>query len=665
MQLQDQLEEAADGHRPAIFLSYSRSDLERSRPVIALLENAGFDVWWDGRLEGGENFLATTENALESADCVVVLWSQTSVASHWVRDEAQRGRERGCLVPLSLDGTMAPLGFRQFQLLDIAGWSGDPMADEAQRILAAVRSRSGQNAPDLAVHTPLHSPPSEPAASAAPTGSPALSRRNVLIGGVGIAGVAALAAGWATGLFAPSAAGAVSMVVLPFANLTGDETKLWFSNGLSNELRSVLVRNPRLRVAAPTSSSVIAGEDEFAIGRKLGVEHILRGSVQRDSTRMRVSAELVRIDGGLVRWAETYDRAVEDIFALQSDIAETVALSLVAEIASEEETRTSIAAQQDIGGTANIAAYEAFLRGRALADLSAGAESDRSALAQFDAAITADPDYAAAHAMRAKMLSALANTASDSAEVARLFAAAIAAGERALALEERLAQGHLALGFALNNGQLNRAAALPHYRAAEKLAQGEADAMRDVAMFYAYGAEQDTAVRMIDQVIALDPLNARAFRTAGYVNLLARDYDAVIAHMERALELNPNIVSAHFAVANARLIQGDAAAALTAARAEPVAVFALTASAVAAHKLGDIQSADAALAQLLAQYGSASKYQQAQVWAQRGDKAKALSALEEGYALRDPGLLFARNDPLLDPLRTEARFADLLSRLSS
>lgn len=126
----------------SVFLSYARSDIDRARSVIALLESAGFDVWWDGRLEGGENYLATTETALESADCVVVLWSQTSVASSWVRDEAQRGRERGCLVPLSLDGTIAPLGFRQVQLLDISDWQGAPGSPEAERILVAVRAKA-------------------------------------------------------------------------------------------------------------------------------------------------------------------------------------------------------------------------------------------------------------------------------------------------------------------------------------------------------------------------------------------------------------------------------------------------------------------------------------------------------------------------------------------
>ena len=196
MVTRDTAQDRQNGGPPSVFVSYSRGDLDRARPVIALLEGAGFDVWWDGRLEGGENYLATTETALETAGCVVVLWSQTSVASHWVRDEAQRGRERGCLVPLSLDGTMAPLGFRQFQLLDIAGWSGDPAADEAARILVAVRNMSGEAGASAAA-----SPMPVAAAMRASTpagGRPALSRRALMIGGAGMAGAAALAAGRAT-----------------------------------------------------------------------------------------------------------------------------------------------------------------------------------------------------------------------------------------------------------------------------------------------------------------------------------------------------------------------------------------------------------------------------------------------------------------------------------
>ncbi len=650
----------APGQRPLLFVSYSRTDLARARPVIDLLDQAGFDVWWDGRLEGGENYLQSTETALETCACVVVLWSATSVASHWVRDEAQRGRERGCLVPLTIDGTMAPLGFRQFQLLDISAWDGRADSAEAARILVAVRARLGgeTGAPATA---PLPPPPPQPPAPK----TPALSRRTLMIGGVGGAAAIGLAGAWQFGLFGSPASAATSMVVMPFANETGDPDKKFFSDGLARELRTVLSRNPRLKVAAPTSSSAIADEDDFEIGRKLGVGSILRGSVQRDDARVRVTAELVEIKGGLVRWAETYDRALESIFVLQSEIAETVALSLVAEVAGDAEAKQAAAAQGEIGGTRSVAAYEAFLRGVALYDVSAGEETDRAALAQFEKAIAEDPGYAAAHAYRSTMLAAIANNvASGQGESRQLFDGAVAAAERAIALEKRLARGHLALGFALANGRLDRAGAATHYRAAEQLAPGDADVLRAVASFLAYGADVAQAGRMIDKVLELDPLNARAFRSAGYVSLFARDYPAVVSRMERALALNPSLASAQFGIAVARLMQGDAAGALEAAELEAGQAYALTVIAVAKQKLDDRAGSDAALAQLVLEYDD-SHYQQAEVHAQRGDVPAALAKLEEAHAKRDPGLLWLRNDPLLDPLRSEAQFKDLLSRLGS
>lgn len=642
---------AGGSPRPLLFVSYSRTDLARARPVIDLLEGAGFDVWWDGRLEGGENYLQTTETALETAQCVVVLWSATATQSHWVRDEAQRGRERGCLVPLTIDGTMAPLGFRQFQLLDINGWDGRANSPEAARILVAVRARIGGETPRPA-----------PASGPMPQVS-ALSRRSLVIGGVGFAAVAGGLGAWRPGLFGSPASAATSMVVMPFANETGGPDKKFFSDGLARELRSILARNPRLQVAAPTSSTAIAGEDDFAIGRKLGVGSILRGSVQRDNARVRVTAELVEIEGGTVRWAETYDRAIADVFAVQSEIAQTVALSLVAEVATDREAQAAAAAQADIGGTKSVPAYEAFLRGVALYDISAGAETDRAALAQFDAAVAADPDYAAAHAMRSTMLGALANNAADDrTEARKLFDEAIAAAERSLAIEKRLPRAHLAIGFALSNGRLDRVGAEPHYTAAEQFAPGDADVLRSVAVFLAYGSEQTRAERMIAKALELDPLNARAFRAAGFVSLFARNYPEVVTRMERALALNPSIASAPFGIAIARLMLGDATAALKAAEAEAGEAYALTATAIARHRLGNSAGSDAALAQLVSGFLD-SHYQQAEIHAQRGAIPEALGQLEKAFMQRDPGLLWLRNDPLLDPLRQEPAFRSLLSRL--
>ncbi len=660
-------DDISSGTGPRLFVSYSRSDLDRARPVIALLEQAGFDAWWDGRLEGGENYLQTTENALETADCVVVLWSATSTQSHWVRDEAQRGRERGCLVPLTIDGTIAPLGFRQFQLLDVSDWDGSPESTEAVRILVAVRAKAGgqSDASPVAPTPVLPTSVSAPAQTPVQTPAFALSRRTLMVGGVGAVAAAGTLGAWQFGLFGSRASAAISMVVLPFANETGDPAKKYFSDGLARELRSILARNPRLKVAAPTSSSAIETEDDFAIGRKLGVGHILRGSVQRDTARVRVTAELVAIKDGLVRWAETYDRALEDVFAVQSEIAETVALSLVAEVATDSEAQAAAAAQKDIGGTQSVAAYEAFLRGMALYDLSSGEETDRAALVQFDAAAGEDPNYAAAHAMRSTMLAAVANNVGGGQDDSRkLFDQAIAAAQKAVAIEKRLARGHLALGFALNNGRLDRTAATPHYRAAEELAPGDADVLRAAASFHAYGPQVALAQTMIAGVLELDPLNARAFRSAGYIALFARDYASVVSNMNRALTLNPSLASAQFGIAIARLMQGDAAGALKAAATEQGQAYGLTAVAIAKHKLGDAAGSDAALAQLGSAFDD-SYYQQAEVHAQRGNLAEALSRLEASYRLRDPGLLWIRNDPLLDPLRSQPAFKDLLIRLGS
>lgn len=655
----DSGDNTATDARPLLFVSYSRGDLDRARPVIDLLDAAGFDVWWDGRLEGGENFLQTTETALETAACVVVLWSATSVASHWVRDEAQRGRERGCLVPLTIDGTMAPLGFRQFQLLDISGWDGKPASPEAARILVAVRAKLGGD------QTPAGTPLAAAASVAPARPALALSRRGMLAGGAGVAVAAGGLGAWQFGLLGSPASAAISMVVMPFANETGDPDKKYFSDGLARELRAVLARNPRLRVAAPTSSSAIAGEDDFAIGRKLDVGHILRGSVQRDNARVRVSAELVATDNGELRWAKSYDRTLEDVFAVQSEIAETVAVSLVAEVATEGEAKEAAAEQKEIGGTSSVPAYEAFLRGVALYDVASGPETDRAALAQFDAAIGVDANYAAAHAMRSIMLATIANDAvSGSDESRKLFDQAKVAAERSLALESRLARAHLALGVVFNNGFLKPAAAAPHYRAAQDLAPGDGDLLRSVASFLAYGEERAQAAQLIARVLELDPLNAGAFRAAGYVALFSRDYPTMITHMERALALNPGIASAHFGIAVGRLLQGDPAGALTAAAAEPGRAYGLTATAIASARMGDRPGSDAAFA-LLQQEFPDSRYQLAQVHAQRGETAAALAMIESAFAVIDPGLLWLRNDPLLDPLRGEAGFKDLLSRLGS
>lgn len=645
------------GARPRLFLSYTRADIDQARPIIAMLEDAGFDVWWDGLIEGGDHYLPTTEKALETSDCVVVLWSQRSVDSNWVRDEAQSGRERGRLVPVSLDGTMSPLGFRQIQLIDISGWNGDAKAPELAKIPNAIRRLlDPESAPSLKA---THAPPPAPSTSG-------VSRRNLMLGGAGLVVAAGTIGAWQFGLFEGAGSDEVlSMAVLRFANLTGDDSQAWFSDGLSNELRQVLSRNPRLRVSAPKSSQGIDGEDDFAIARALGVGTILRGSVQRAAETVRIFVELIEVEDGLVRWSESYDRAFDDVLAVQSEIAETVGLSLVAEMAGRDEALESLADQEDIGGTENVAAYEAYLRGAALSNLSAGPDSDRAALAHFDTAIGLDPEYAAAHAMRATMFASIAVATSDAEEVAALFEQAISTAERALEIEPRLARAHVTLGFALYNGRLDRAAALPHYERADRLAAGDADIQGSVALFYVYGREKDRALAIMENVLALDPLNALAFRRASFVTLLAGAYPKTLEFAERALELNPNLASVNYAKGVAQLMEGKVDAAISSFDAEPVALFKDTGLAIAYDRAGDRASAQAAFDAILEEYGDASLYQQAQVHAQWGEPDLALTTLARAFETRDPGVLFAPNDPLLDPIRDRPELDRLLLPLTT
>lgn len=122
-----------------LFISYARTDREPVERLARALEKAGFQVWWDAALEGGHHFAAEIERELEAADAVIVLWSEASVQSNWVLDEAMHGRDRGCLIPLRLDGTMPPLGFRQIQSIDLDEGEEGLLVEDIGRAVARIR----------------------------------------------------------------------------------------------------------------------------------------------------------------------------------------------------------------------------------------------------------------------------------------------------------------------------------------------------------------------------------------------------------------------------------------------------------------------------------------------------------------------------------------------
>jgi TolB-like protein len=637
-----------DGNaRPTVFLSYARSDQERAAKLASALEAAGFDVWWDALIEGGAAFAKSIEAALDKCDAVVVVWSRSSVGSDWVLDEAARGRDLRKLVPATLDGTEPPMGFRQYQAVDLSRWRGGADAAEVAAIVRGIGAATGG-----------------PVAAAAPIRPSRLARRRVLAIAAGTAGVGAAGfAAWWYGLAARHpGAGANSIAVLPFLNLSGSAGQDYFSDGLSEELRATLARNLGLQVMAQASSGQFRDRkvDAVTIAAKLGVAHLLDGSVRRAGDMVRVTADLIDGETGFSRWSQIFDRALSDIFAVQREIAGTVVQELLTRVAPGADPAPAAAA---VGGTDSLPAYDAYLRGRALYDLSADEASERAALAQFDAAIAADPRYAAAHAARARALTAIANQYGRPEELAALYDDAVASAERAIALAPELADAHSTLGFTLFQGRLDARAARVPFERSRELGAGEATVLARYALYAARTGRRREATEAMQRALVLDRLNPLLHRAAGSIEYAARDWAASIPPTRQALAMNPKLSRAHAAIGDALLMQGRLGEALAEYEAEPSADVRQAGLAIVLRRLGREADAEAALSQLVAGFGDSAHYQQAQVLADWGQGGPAVDQLEKALALGDSGLIYLRNDPLLDPLRDDPRFQDLLKRL--
>ena len=626
---------------PTVFVSYSRDDLRLVRPIIAAIEAAGYPVWWDGMLSPGERFATSTEAALEGARAVVVLWSAKSIASHWVHDEATRGRERGCLVPLSVDGSKPPLGFRQFQTYKVNPHRAahDPGVAAMLQAVAA-----------------LHDGPAQRPVTV--LRSPGFSRRFALIGGGLVAAGAATAGLWWGGLIAPGAS-ANSVAVLPFANLSGDSEGDYFSAGLSAEVRSQLASESLLAVAAQTSSAKIAKaqQDAGSMSSALNVAYLLEGTVRRDAARVRVSAELIEGASGLSRWAQSFDRELSNVFAVQEEIAAAVVTALTRHMAAHGAKGSN----KELGGTNSFAAYDAYLRGLDQFAMESGRDSDDLALKSFRAAVAADGNFALAQAALARTLVVFGNQYDQGAARKQRYDEAIAMARGTVKLTPNLAAAQATLGFALIDGRLDARGARQPYRLSYELARGDADILGRFGNFEARCGRFETARSAVARAAELDPLNARAFRLVGQVEYSARNYAAVAAPIEQALKLNPEMSNAYSTLAMARLMQGDLKAAAAGFAKEKSNLFRLPGLALVALRQGKAAAAERYLAELTASDGDNSLYQRAQIMAQWGHRDEALSLLETGYDALDSGLIQLQVDPMLDPLRQDPRFIRLVN----
>ncbi len=624
-----------------VFVSYARADEKVAKAVIRIIERAGYGVWWDGLIPGGERFSSRISEALEGARAIAVLWSAHSRQSNWVQDEAAFARDHHRLVPISIDGTEPPLGFRQLQVIDISkggARASNPAMRRALQTLAELMDR--------------------PFAPDAMRAHPAISRRAAVGGGAALVVGAVAFAGWS--FFRPEAAAANTIAVLPFDNLSGEATKQYLSDGLAAELRSTLARNPLLQVVGQASSNEFRGRKESskAIARQLGVASLVDGNVLVAGQTIRIGIELIDAKNGFSRWSNKFELPASNILEVQDEIANAVGAALAVQLADKEDM-----SPQRTGETKNVAAFDAYLRGKDLFDSQRDEDSDRGALAQFTDAVQLDPDYAAARAARSRALAVIANAYAQAAERRPLYDQAVAEARRAVETADQFAEGYAALGYALFYGKLDIKSADGPYEKAHRLGGGSADVLGLYAIYRARRRQFDQALAAIERAASLDPLNPGVFKSRGRIKFAAGDYDAAIEAARRALDLNPKLGGAHGDIGNALLMLGKTKEAAAEFANEKVGLLAIPGRAIVALREKNDTAAQAAFDDLVKGEGDNGLYQQAQVLAQWSKLPEALDALEKALQEQDSGLVYLLSDPFLQPLQNQPRFNSLLQRL--
>lgn len=632
---------SSESSQPTVFLSYAHDDRVKAQRLAAALVQRNYIVWWDGLIEGGAQFAKSIREALEAADAVIVLWSKASIESDWVCDEAAQGRDRHRLVPLSLDGSLPPLGFRQYQTIDLAAWRGKADARQLDAIDRAIASATGQA-------------PVAPRQSL----SPRVDRRRAiaLTAGAG----AALAAGggvlaWREG-WVGSEPVERSIAVLPFKNLSGDPGQAYLSEGLTEEVRTALARNAGLKVLAATTSNTARDQVESAtkIAARFGVAYLLQGALQRAGDMVRVSIELTDGKTGFSQWSQRIDSKLADIFEFQTEIARRVSAAMSVTMATEDPAP---------GGTHNVRAYESYLRGRALFNLAKDEASDRKCRAEYENALAVDPNFALARAGLSRILSAIASNYAKASELKSLYRAAVEEAKRAIAIAPTLAEAHLALGYAMFAGQLNMKGARPSYERAYRYGRGDADIILLYALFSVRARRFAEARAAIERALALDPLNPRTYRAAGTISYASRHYEAAIGRFQHALRLNPNISNARAFLGDCLMELGRVDEARAAYNEEKHAMYRLRGLAILEHRAGNIPAAEQAFKSLVAEVGDAALYQQAEVMAAWGRPDDAIGLLRRARAVGDSGLTYIISDPLLDPIAGDPRYRNFVREL--
>jgi len=473
-----------------VFVSYARSDEPQAKRVAEALRALGYRVWRDDELPAHRPYSEVIEERLKSAKAVVVLWSAEAAKSEWVRAEADAARTLHTIVQAVLDGTMPPMPFNQIQCADLREWDGDREATGWRKLLASIEALGVVAQRDDA--------------------RSARNSRNI------------------------------GICVLPFQNMSGDPEQEYFSDGISEDITTDLSKVSALEVIARNTAFQFKGAslDVCEVARKLGVSHVLEGSVRKAGSRVRITAQLIDGAGGAHLWAERYDRDLTDIFAIQDEISKAIVDALKVKLLPAEKKAI------ENRGTANADAYNLFLMARQYwidGDFGESAR-ERRVIRICDRVTKIDPNYAEAWALMGLAQANLryAYTGHEEEDDG------LAAANRALDLNPTIAEAHLPRAWHLAMRGRNREAQA-EIEMALQLNPESWEVNKEAARVYYRQGRLEDATRYLEKATSLaeSDFHSRGMLSALY---LARgDKDAaracaakVIEQVETALARNPD-----------------------------------------------------------------------------------------------------------------------------
>jgi adenylate cyclase len=458
---------------------------------------------------------------------------------------------------------------------------------------------------------------------------------------------------------------AKSIAVLPFDNLSRDPDNAFFAEGVQDEILTRLAKVADLKVIARTSTQKFksAPDDLRNVANQLGVMNILEGSVQKANDQVRVNVQLINGLTNAHLWAEIYDRKLTDIFAVESDIAKTIADQLQAKLTGSE--KQMMAAQP----TTDTTAYELYHKGRSLWGKRTG-DNIPKAIAFYEQAIARDPNYAlayaglsSAHILAPFYIGADRHEAGSKAKEAAL---------KALGLDPNLAEAHLALGKVLFFSEIDLAGAMREYKRAIELKPNDADA------HHWYGNDTLPVFGQFEEAIAegkrsveLDPLSVVINVDLGVTFYYAHRYDDAARQLRKTLELDPTSFYTHYNLGILLQVTGDLSGAIAEyEKAKQLGdnTYVSTLYAQAKAQAGGKDAALRMLSELdkISQQREVVGYLRALLYLSLNNKDEALRWLEQGYAERDGSNISTINvDPLLNSLHGDPRFEALVQKVTA